>query len=282
MNNDFFVIMTAQAMSKDLNKLIIVIKSAGEMASAIAHRLWSSGFHDICLTEIDKPLAVHRGTTFSEAVFDGMKTVEGLTARLIDSPGKISEVWKNGEIPLMVDPGASVINFLHPGVVVDAIMAKKNLGTGLTDADLVIGIGPGFEAGKDVHLVVETFHNENLGKVIKRGRAEPDNAIPLDIGGYTFERAIHAPASGKFREIKHLGEMVVAGEDLVAVDDNIVKAEIGGVLRATLRDGLDVDKGVKIAEIDPVGGVEVCYTIRAKMRAVAGGVLEAVLMTFNK
>jgi len=268
-------------MDKQLNQLVIVIKSGGEVGSAVAHRLWFSGFHYICITEIDKPMAVHRGTTFSEAVFDGEKTVEGLTARLINSYEQINEVWGEGKIPLIVDPCADVKDYLHPDVLIDAIMAKKNLGTERSDADAVIGVGPGFKAGADVDLVVETFHNENLGRVITNGTAEPDNGIPLDIGGYTYERAIHAPVSGIFREIKRLGDIVVAGEDIVSVDGNIVKAQVGGVLRATLRDGLEVGKGVKIAEIDPLGGREVCYIIRAKMRSIAGGVLEALMMSFN-
>lgn len=265
----------------ELSQLIILIKGGGEVASAVAHRLWFSGFRYICMTEVAEPMAVHRGTTFSEAVFEGEKTVEGLTARLVEAKEEIHDVWADGKVPLIIDPEASIIEYLHPHIVIDAIMAKKNLGTRMSDASLVVGIGPGFEAGEDVDLVVESYHNEKLGKVINIGMAEPDNQVPLNIGGFTYERAIHAPLAGEFKAIKNLCDTVVAGEEVASVGGQVVKAEIGGIIRAILRDGLKVSKGIKIVEIDPTGDMEVCFIIRAKMRAIAGGVLEAVLMSFN-
>jgi xanthine dehydrogenase accessory factor len=265
----------------ELNQLIILIKGGGEVASACAHRLWFSGFKFICMTEIAEPMAVHRGTCFSEAVFDGEKTVEGLTAKLILLQEEIHDVWADGKVAVIVDPGATIIDYLHPHVVIDAIMAKKNLSTKMSDASLVVGIGPGFEAGEDVDLVVESYHNEKLGKVITSGAAEPDNQIPFSIGGYSFERAIHAPATGEFKAIKNLCDIVAAGDEVASVDGQVVKAEIAGIIRAIIRDGLKVNKGIKIVEIDPTGDMEVCFIIRGKMRAIAGGVLEAVLMSFN-
>jgi xanthine dehydrogenase accessory factor len=265
----------------ELNQLVILIKGGGEVASAVAHRLWFSGFRYICMTEVPEPMAVHRGTTFSEVVFEGEKTVEGLTAKLIDSNEQVHDVWADGKVPLIIDPEAAIIDYIHPHVIVDAIMAKKNLGTKMSDASLVVGIGPGFEAGEDVDLVIESYHNEKLGKVISSGKAEPDNQVPFNIGGYTYERAIHAPATGEFKAIKNLCDIVVAGEEVASVGGQVVKAEIGGIIRALMRDGLTVNKGIKIVEIDPTGDLEVCFIIRAKMRAIAGGVLEAVMMSFN-
>jgi xanthine dehydrogenase accessory factor len=267
-------------LKSKLNEITVLIRGGGEVASAIAHRLIRAGFH-ACLTEIPLPLAIHRGTTFCEAVFDGKKTVEGVTAVLVDTYTEIQSIWRRGELPLVIDPEAGIKNYLHPHVFVDATMMKKNLGTKIDDAQLVIGVGPGFKVGRDVHFVIETYHNENLGKVITRGAAEKNTGIPLNIGGATFERAIHAPVDGTFREIKHLGDRIAAGDTIALVDDHIIKAEIGGILRGILRSNIAVQKGVKIAEIDPLNSIGVCYNIRAKMRAIAGGVLEVIMMTFN-
>jgi xanthine dehydrogenase accessory factor len=267
-------------LNSKLNEMTVLIRGGGEVASAIAHRLTLSGFH-VCLTEIPFPLAIHRGTTFCEAVFDGEKTVEGLTAILVDSYTQIQSIWRRGQLPLVVDPEAGIKDYLHPHVLVDATMMKKNLGTKIDDAQLVIGVGPGFEAGRDAHFVIETYHNENLGKVITQGGAEKNTGIPLNIGGATFERAIHAPFDGMFSEIKHLGDKITAGDPIALVADRIIEAEIGGILRGILRSNIEVKNGTKIAEVDPIGTIEVCYKIRAKMRAIAGGVLEAIMMTFN-
>lgn len=267
-------------MSNKLSELTILIRGAGEVASAAAHRLARSRFK-VCLTDIPVPLAVHRGTTFCEAIFEDEKTVEGITAKLVKSFNRIPSIWKEGKIPIVVDPDIKVKDYLHPQILIDATMLKKNLGINMNQAPLVIGIGPGFTAGKDVHAVVESYHNENLGKVILQGSAEKNTGIPLSIGGYTFERALHAPIDGKFVALIELGEEVAAGDVIGHVGDQPLEAEIGGLLRAILRSDIHVEKGTKLAEIDPEGTVEVCYTIRAKMRAIAGGVLEAILMKYN-
>lgn len=267
-------------MTNKLSELIILVRGGGEVASAIAHRLTKSGFRT-CMTEIPLPLAVHRGTTFCEAIFDGEKTVEGLTAKLVKSSAEIKGLWAKGQITIIIDPGASIKRQLQPHVLVDAIMAKKNLGTRIDDAEFVIGVGPGFIAGKDVHAVIESYHNENLGKVITEGAAEPDTGIPVYIGGFAFERAIHAINDGQFKSEKKIGESICAGDIIAEVSNQPIKAEIGGILRGLLRNNIVVKKGTKLVEIDPVSPEEVCYTIRAKMRAIAGGVLEAILMTYN-
>ena len=263
-----------------LTELVVLTKGGGEVASAVAHKLACSGFR-VCLTETPSPQAVHRGTTFCEAIYEGEKEVEGVVAKLITLPEQAFKAWGQNKIPIIVDPKALIKDFLHPNVLIDAIMAKRNLGTKISDAPLVIGLGPGLRAGRDVHIVIETNHSENLGKAILQGEAESDTGIPLDIDGGTFERVLHAPVDGHFSTLKKLGGYVSTGEVVAFVAGQPVKAEIGGILRGLLRDGLEVKKGTKLGEIDPQGVKEVCYTIRPKMRAIADGVLKAILMHYN-
>lgn len=266
-------------MSK-LSELIVLIKGGGEVASGVAHRLFRAHFK-VCLTEIPRPKAVSRGVAFSEAIYDGKKEVEGVVAKLVKSASDILRVWEENKLPIIVDPEATIRDTLHPDILIDAIMAKRNLGTRLTDAPLVIGLGPGFQAGKDVHLVVETNNSESLGKVIFDGEAEKNTGAPIPIDGLTFERVLHSPENGLFLANKEIGDPVTAGEVIASVGRQAVKAPIGGVVRALLRSGVQVEKGIKLGEIDPVGNKETCYSIRARMRAIAGGVLEAILVRFN-
>ena len=171
---------------KKLSEIVVLIRGAGEMASGVAHRLHQSHFK-ICMTEIPHPLAVRREVTFSEAIYEGEKEVEGVLAKLIPKPEEIESVWREGHIPILIDPdGKKTRGFLKPDILVDGIMAKKNLGTQINDAPLVIGMGPGFTAGKDVHAVIETNRGHHLGKMILSGSAEPDTGIPGEIGGYTL------------------------------------------------------------------------------------------------
>ena len=160
-------------------------------------------------------------------------------------------------------------------------MAKRNLGTRLTDAALVIGLGPGFQAGKDVHLVVETNNSERLGEVIFAGEAEKNTGVPIAIDGLTSERVLHSTGEGLFVTEREIGEQVTAGEVIASVGGQAIKAPISGVVRALLRSGIQVKEGTKLVEIDPVASKEICYSIRARMRAIAGGVLEAILIWFN-
>ena len=267
-------------MSSELSKLVVLIRGGGEVASGVAHKLARARFR-VCLTEVAQPLAVSRGVAYCEAVYDGEKEVEGITARRAESANEILKLWREGRIPVVVDPETSVRKAIKPGVLVDAIMAKKNLGTKTGHAPLVIGLGPGFKAGKDAHLVVETNNSERLGRVISDGEAEANTGIPVAIGGLTNERALHADQSGVFLTDRDIGDSASAGEVIATVAGKPVKAAIDGIVRAMLRDGTAVGKGDKLGEIDPSGNVEDCYTIRPRMRAIAGGVLEAIMMRYN-
>jgi xanthine dehydrogenase accessory factor len=268
-------------LNKEMNDLIILIRGAGEMASGVAHRLYQSHFK-ICMLEIPTPLAVRRKVSFCEAIYEGEKEVEGVRAEFISAHKEIQSLWDRGKIPLLVDPdGKKTRRFLKPDVLIDAILAKKNLGTHIKDASLVIGLGPGFTAGKDVHIAVETNRGHNLGKVILKGTAEPDTGVPGEIGGYSVERVLRTMKRGIFRGQRSIGDRVTKGSVVAVVDDFPVIAKINGVVRGLLRDGVKVRKGMKVGDIDPRGKKEFCFTISEKARAIAGGALEAILYWFN-
>lgn len=266
---------------RKVQELVVLIRGAGEMASGVAHRLHQSHFK-ICMLEIPHPLAVRREVSFCEAIYGGEKEVEGVRAKFISTPKEIQSVWKEGKIPLLVDSdGKKTRDLLKPDALVDAILAKKNLGTHIQDAPLVIGLGPGFTAGKDVHIVVETNRGQNLGKMILNGTAEPDTGIPGEIGGFTVERVLRTTKKGIFVPQKSIGDRVSKGSVVAVVDDFPVIAGISGVVRGLLRERVEVRKGMKVGDIDPRRKRELCFTISDKARAIGGGVLEAILYWFN-
>ena len=196
---------------KGIDEVIVLIRGAGEMASGVAHRLHQSHFK-VCMLEISHPVAVRREVSFCESIYEGEKEVEGVRSKFISKPEEIHSVWKDGKIPILVDPdGEKTRRFIKPDVLVDAIMAKKNLGTHIKKAPLVIGLGPGFSAGRDVHIVIETNRGHDLGRVILKGAAEPDTGIPGNIGGYTVERLLRTMKKGVFHPQKWIGDRVNKG-----------------------------------------------------------------------
>jgi xanthine dehydrogenase accessory factor len=263
------------------SRLVILIKGGGEMATGVAHRLFHSGFL-VCLTEIPEPLAVRREVSFCEAIHEGEKTVEDVKAKRVEDEAAIQQAWAEGLISILVDPQCRVRRKLNPDVIIDAILAKTNTGTRISDAPLIIGLGPGFRAGEDVHLVVETNRGHNLGRVIERGAAEPNTGVPGDIGGYTWERVLRAPCAGRFMGWKKIGDRVEKGEIVAKVETLPLHSEISGVLRGLLRDGASVEKDMKVGDVDPRAMREHCYTISDKARAIGGGVLEAILRRYPR
>lgn len=259
-----------------MNRLIVV-KGAGDMATGIAHRLVRSGFR-VVTTEIVQPTVIRRTVAFAEAIYSGEVAVEGVKA-VKASQEEVLQVLAAGKVPVLVDPEGTVIKSLRPWAVVDAIMAKRNIGTRLTDASVVVGVGPGFTAGEDVHAVVESMRGHYLGRVILSGQAIPNTGIPGEIGGYSKERILRAPCAGIFRAERAIGAEVAAGEVVARVNQQPVLAAIAGVLRGLLHAGIRVETGMKIGDIDPRCQPEHCFTISDKARAIAGGVLEALLMT---
>jgi len=236
----------------------------------------------VCMTEMPEPLAIRRAVCFSEAVYEGEKTVEGVTAKRLVDAEAITATWKKGRIPVLVDPRAELRKTLRPHVIVDAIMAKKNLGTTLSDASLVIGLGPGFFAGRDVHLVIETNRGHDLGRLIREGEAEPDTGVPGVVGGYAEQRVLRAPEAGRFDPFREIGDPVEAGDVVADVNGVPMRARISGVLRGVLREGTMVHKGMKSGDVDARGNREACFTISDKARAIGGSVLEGILATFNR
>jgi len=262
---------------KSLQEIVIAVKGAGEMASAVAHRLYMANFRKIYLMERANPLAVRRLVSFCDAVYNGRQTVEDVTAVAVQSPDQIPSAWEDGLIPLLVDPEWSTLRAMAADVCIDAILAKKNLGTTLSEAPLVIGLGPGFTAGRDVHMVIETNRGHHLGRIILSGNAADNTGIPGEIAGYAKERVLRSPADGIFEASVAIGDLVKKGSPLGQVADRIVRAGVDGVVRGLIRTGTRVSRGLKIGDIDPRGNVDHCPTISDKARAVAGSVLEAIL-----
>lgn len=296
--------------------LLIICRGAGDLATGIIHRLHRAG-HRVIALETDYPAAIRRQVSFCEAVYDGSAAVEGVTARLVpaladaetdtetysginDTPAAhiVSEKWDSsaieavleaGEVPLLIDPKGESIALLKPDVVVDAIIAKKNLGTTINMAPLVIGVGPGFTAGQDVHLVIESMRGHNLARIITDGMAQPNTGVPGNIAGFTSERVIHAPAAGYIHDVRKIGDIVQKGAEIARIYpdkesyDNAlseyvpVNATITGIIRGLIREGYYFREGFKIADIDPrESELTNCFTISDKARSIAGSVLEAV------
>jgi xanthine dehydrogenase accessory factor len=254
---------------------LVLIKGAGDLASGVALRLYRCGFR-IAMTEIPEPMMVRRTVSFSEAVYKGSMVVEGVEAvRVVDCPQAL-QVIAVGKIPVLVDPPAACRCELHPAVLIDAIMAKQNIGTGINDAPLVIALGPGFTAGVDCHAVVETNRGHRLGRVIDSGSAEPNTGQPGEVGGKAAERLLRAPVDGVVETVSFIGDMVKAGQIVARVGGVPVQAEIHGVLRGMIRGGIRVPAGTKIGDVDPRANFDDCFQASDKSLAVAGGVLEAI------
>lgn len=254
---------------------LVVIKGGGDIATGIACRLYRSGF-SVVITELPCPTVIRRTVAFAEAVAAGQVAVEGVTARRVVLT-EVDQTLAAGCIPVVVDPAAECVAVLKPQAVVDAIIAKRNTGTKITDAPVVIGVGPGFTAGVDVAAVVETMRGHDLGRVIYQGKAIANTGIPGEISGYTLERLVRAPAAGVFTGCRRIGDVVAAGEVVGHVNGVPVQTLIAGVLRGLIQSGLTVTKGLKLGDVDPRCKREHCYTISDKARAVGGGVLEALL-----
>ena len=258
----------------------IIVRGGGDLATGTIHRLWSAGF-PVLVLEAEHPAAIRRQVSLCEAVYEGQTTVEGLTAVRISAPEQAEQVLRAGKVPVLVDPEGAAIAQCGPAVVVDAILAKRNLGTTREMAPLTVGLGPGFIAGQDVDVVIETKRGHNLGRIIRQGSAYPNTGIPGNIGGYAAERVIHAPQAGIFRNTRRIGDIVQQGEEIARIetDDGIcpIPASLTGLLRGLLRDGYPVTEGFKVADVDPrQEELANCFTISDKARCIAGSVLEVV------
>ncbi len=273
-------------------KDLIVVRGAGDLATGTIHRLKKAGFRLLVL-EAEHPAAIRRQVALSEAVYAGSARVEDVEAVRMDVDlaekknrkelleQEMERIWKKDGVPVLVDPAGLSIAALRPAVVVDAILAKKNLGTTKEMAPLVIALGPGFTAGEDVDVVIETKRGHNLGRVIRSGSAVPNTGIPGIIGGYGKERVMHAQAEGILRNVASIGDIVEARAVIAEIETENgtvpVEASFSGLLRGLIRDGYPVTKGFKIADIDPrKEELQNCFTISDKARCIAGSVLEVI------
>lgn len=259
-----------------LRQTTILIKGAGEMATGVAVRLYRAGFRRLLMLETAAPLAVRRAVSFCEAVHDGEQRVENVVAKRLDDRKALGALWERGFVAVAVDPEWTLVPWLAPRVSVDAVLAKRNLGTRIGEAPLVVALGPGFAAGVDAHIVVETNRGHDLGRLIADGQAQPNTGVPGDIDGYTSERVLRAPVAGTAGDCLAIGSTVAAGERVCGVDGVAVAAAIPGVVRGVIRPGVAVEKGTKLGDVDPRGRRENCFTVSEKARALGGSVLEAV------
>lgn len=260
--------------------MLAVIKGAGDIASGIALRLHRANFK-IVMTEIASPTAIRRTVCFSEAVYKGETVVENVKAVLCDNISQIDDVLESGDIAVIVDEKANCIKEIKPDFVIDAILAKKNLGTDIDDAKVVIGVGPGFTAGEDCHAVVETKRGHFLGRVYYEGSAIENTGIPGEIDGHSADRIIRSPEYGVFNPIYDIGDEVKKGEVVACVDSTPIVCNVSGILRGILPKGTLVSTNMKSGDVDPRCEKEHCYTVSDKALAVGGGVLEACLHLFK-
>lgn len=260
--------------------MLILIRGAGDLASGIALRLYHANFQ-VVMTDLPRPTAIRRSVCFSQAIVHGSTKVEDVTAVFAPSAEAVPALLKEGKIPVLADPDLNCLEALHPEVVVDAILAKRNLGTTIHQAPCVIGVGPGFTAGLDCHCVVETMRGHDLGRVITEGSAFPNTNIPGLIGGFSGERVLRAPAEGEFRQVLEIGTMVEEGDIAGWVGTEPMRCQIGGILRGILPDGTPVHPGMKAGDVDPRGERSYCYRVSDKALAIGGGVLEAILRNWE-
>jgi len=263
-----------------MNNILIIIRGGGDLATGVAVRLFRAGF-SVMILEVEQPTVIRLPVSFARTVYEGKAVIEEVEAVLIPSWEKAEDIIK-GKIPVLVDPEGFCIEKLSPTVIVDAILAKRNLGTRKDQAPLVIGLGPGFTAGEDVSVVIETKRGHNLGRVIYQGQALPDTGVPGEVGGESKRRLLRAPAEGKIVPLHKIGDLVKAGEIIAEVRGVPLKAEISGVLRGLIYPKSWVTKEMKVGDIDPRGIREYCFTVSDKARSLGGAVLEAICAYMNK
>lgn len=265
---------------------LVIVRGGGDIATGTIMMLHASGF-SVLVLEMEYPSAIRRNVAFSEAVYNGEQTIEGVTAYLAKDVADAKQLLDQGNITILVDPVCSSLKEFKPVALVDAILAKKNLGTNRSMAPVTVALGPGFTAGEDVDAVVETCRGHHLGRILYEGPAIPDTGIPGKIMGFDKERVMHSPAEGILRNVKKITDLVKKGEIIAEIEtkDGIVpvEASLTGLLRGLIRDGYPVTKGFKIADIDPrADEYNNCFLVSDKSRCVAGGVLEAILHLSQK
>ena len=260
----------------------VVIRGGGDLATGVAEVLYQSGFK-ILILDIEKPSSIRRSVCFSEAIYDGVTKVENIICKKAENENEIEKCWNEKIIPIMVDEKGEIIKKIKPDVVVDSIIAKKNLGTTKEMAPITIALGDGFKAGKDVDIVVETMRGHNLGRVITSGRAMKNTGIPGEIKGVSKDRVIYSLANGRFSSVKKIGDTVQKDEIIGYVGDVEIRGKISGVLRGIIREGYEVTENMKIGDIDPrIEEKNNCFTISDKARSLGGAVLKSIMFRLKE
>ncbi len=259
----------------------ILVRGGGDLATGVIHRLWSAGYRVLVL-EAKNPSAIRRQVALSDAVYHGSASVEGMKGVFVRGLNEAEAIWQKNEVPILVDETCACLTEYQPDVLVDAIIAKKNLGTRMDMAPLTVALGPGFVAGKDVHTVVETKRGHNLARIIREGAAAPNSGVPGNIAGFDKERVLHAEAAGILHIVRDIGSIVEKDEVIAEItgENGIVTpvhASLTGIIRGMIGEGYPVTVGFKIADIDPrKEELANCFTISDKARCLAGSVLELV------
>jgi len=254
----------------------VAIRGGGDLATGVAVRLHRAGF-SVLVLEIQQPLAVRRLVALAEAIYAGRVVVEGIEGRRADSPEEVASLLQTGAIPVLVDPQAASTSGLRPAAIVDGRMRKAPSELPLDAAPLILGLGPGFEAGVDCHAVIETRRGHHLGRILWQGRASPDTKIPEAVEGYAVDRVLRAPRSGVMQGLATIGSLVRQGDALLAIDGQQVVAPFDGALRGLLHDGVRVERGLKVGDLDPRRETRFCREVSDKALAVGGAALEAIL-----
>lgn len=262
-------------------KISVLIKGAGDIASGVAWRLHHCHLN-IFMTEIENPLAVRRAVSFCEAVYDSQQTVEGVTATLVKDAEESMSILQGNGIPLLVDPELHILHQIKPDVLLEATLSKRNTGICVDDAPLVIALGPGYEAGKDAHFVIETNRGHNLGRVITQGFADANTGVPGVIAGFSAERVLRSPADGIFETSLQLGDRIEKGQKVAEVEGTLLESPISGMLRGLIRPGTQVKTGLKVGDVDPRGDSTYVDTVSDKAKAIGGSVLEAIMRVYNR
>ncbi|MCL2865390.1 MAG: selenium-dependent molybdenum cofactor biosynthesis protein YqeB [Lachnospiraceae bacterium] len=267
----------------DVAEMLVVVRGGGDLATGVIQKFFRTGFKVLVL-EVEKPLAIRRTVSLCAAVYAGTYQVEDMTARVVDALVECDRCWEQGEIPIFVDPAGRCLNkTISPAIVVDAILAKRNLGTHRVLAPITIALGPGFQAGVDVDVVIETLRGHHLGRLYFTGEAMPNTGIPGELGGESAARVLHAPAAGVIKHVCKIGDTVNKGDILFYIEEMPVHSPLKGTLRGLIQDGLLVGKGLKCADVDPRSpDVVDCKTISDKARALGGAALEAALIQLRQ
>lgn len=259
----------------------IIIRGGGDLGSGVALRLHHVGWQ-ILICETDSPLCLRRSVSFANAVYEKETKVEGVLAIKCDLPENIFEILEKKSIPVLIDPEMEVGNFFQPDIIIDARMLKKHVDYNLNSKIMIIGLGPGFIAGKNCHAVIETNRGHFLGRVIWEGEPQMDTGSPGRIKGHDIERVLRSPSNGKINSNAKIGYLFIKGETIGFVGSDPIIAPFDGCLRGLMHNGIEVSSGLKIGDLDARMDPSLTSFVSEKALAIAGGVLEAILIFKNR